>query len=146
MIAYPFDRRTGSDRRSGKDRRQAENGMYVPPAEEQVGESASPAAKQAEPRMELSEVWNRKGEDLFGQGEYDKAKHAFTQAVQIKPEFALGWYNLAKVHAHKGERDQAVKKLKKAVKLEPVYNERVKTENLFKKLRGEKEFDKLLKA
>jgi tetratricopeptide (TPR) repeat protein len=145
MIAYPFDRRSGQDRRSGKDRRQMENEMYVPSAQEERKESFEAAQNEEEPRKELAEVWNHKGENHLTRREYERAKQAFAKAVEIKPEFALGWYNLAKAHSQKGEKEQAMTKLKRAIRLDPGYREKARTENLFKKFKGEKEFDKLIR-
>jgi tetratricopeptide (TPR) repeat protein len=145
MIAYPFDRRSGQNRRSGKDRRQMDNEMYVPRVPEETKESFEAAQDEEEPRKELAEVWNHKGENHLTRREYERAKRAFVKAVEIKPEFARGWYNLAKAHSLKGEKEEAVAKLKKAIKLDPGYREKAKTENLFKKLKGEKEFDRLIK-
>jgi tetratricopeptide (TPR) repeat protein len=100
---------------------------------------------EEEPRKELAEVWNHKGENHLSRREYERAKRAFAKAVEIKPEFAQGWYNLAKAHSHKGEKGEAMAKLKRAIKLDPGYREKARTENLFKKLKGEKEFDRLIK-
>jgi tetratricopeptide (TPR) repeat protein len=145
MIAYPFDRRSGRDRRSGKDRRQMDNGMYGVPAQDEGRESFEGAENQEEPGKDLAEVWNHKGEDLFAHHEYDRAEHAFSKAVEINPEFARGWYNLAKAYSQKGEKDQAMTKLRKAIKLEPDYREIARTERVFKKFKGEKDFDKLIR-
>jgi tetratricopeptide (TPR) repeat protein len=139
MIAYPFDRRRGLDRRSGKDRRQMDDGIVPTAQEAGRREFFEEPENQEEPRKGLAEVWNHKGEDLFARREYDEAKH-----VEIKPEFAPGWYNLAKVHSQEGEKNQAMTNLKKAIELEPGYREKAKTESLFKKFKGEKDFDKLV--
>jgi tetratricopeptide (TPR) repeat protein len=145
MIAYPFDRRTGRDRRSGKDRRQMDTEMDVLTAQEQRREAFEAAENREEPRKDLSEVWNEKGEDLFARGEYERAKRAFSKAVEIKPEFALGWYNLAKAHSKKSEKDEAMTKLRRAMQLEPGYREKARTESFFKKFNGEKDFEKLIR-
>jgi tetratricopeptide (TPR) repeat protein len=145
MIAYPFDRRTGGDRRSGKDRRQTDAGIVSTAQQAGRREFFEEPEDQGETRKGLAEVWNHKGEDLLARREYGEAKHAFAKAVEIKPEFALGWYNLAKVHSQEGEKDQAMTNLKKAIKLEPDYREKAKTESLFKKFKGEKDFDKLVR-
>ena len=144
MIAYPFDRRTGRDRRSGKDRRQMDTEIDVLTAQEQRREAFEAAENQEEPRKDLAEVWNHKGEALFARREYEGAKRAFAKAVEIKPEFAPGWYNLAKAYSQKGEKDQAMTKLRKAIKLEPGYREKAGTERVFKQFKGEKDFDKLI--
>jgi tetratricopeptide (TPR) repeat protein len=145
VIAYPFDRRNGQDRRSGKDRRQMDDEMYVPAVPGETKESFEAVQDEEEPRKELAEVWNHKGENHLSRREYERAKRAFAKAVEIKPEFAQGWYNLAKAHSHKGEKGEAMAKLKRAIKLDHGYREKARTENLFKKLKGEKEFDRLIK-
>jgi tetratricopeptide (TPR) repeat protein len=96
-------------------------------------------------RKELAEVWNHKGENHLTRREFERAKHAFAKAVEINPGFALAWYNLSKAHSHKGEKEQVMTKLRRAIKLDPGYKEKARTENLFKKLRGEKEFDRLIR-
>jgi tetratricopeptide (TPR) repeat protein len=145
MIAYPFDRRSGQDRRSGKDRRQVDSEMYDPGVPEETKESFDAAQNEEEPRKELAEVWNHKGENHLTRREFERAKHAFAKAVEINPGFALAWYNLSKAHSHKGEKEQVMTKLRRAIKLDPGYKEKARTENLFKKLRGEKEFDRLIR-
>jgi tetratricopeptide (TPR) repeat protein len=145
MIAYPFDRRSGQERRSGKDRREMNAGTITTAQEAGRREFFEEPENQEESRKGLAEVWNHKGEDLFARREYDEAKHAFAKAVEIKPKFALGWYNLAKVHSQEGEKDRAMTSLKKAIELEPDCREMAKTESLFRKFKGEKDFDKLVR-
>ena len=145
MIAYPFDRRTGRDRRSGIDRRQSGNGMNGPSEREDTRESGEDPANHEEPRRELADVWNDKGQELFNRREYESAQHAFRKAIKIKPEFTIAWYNLSKAHCINGEKEEAIASLKKAVKLEPNFKEKVRTESLFKRLKGEKDFEKLIK-
>ena len=145
MIAYPFDRRTGRDRRSGKDRRNVGAESYSNSAGEEGKEPADHPEAYEEPRRELAEVWNAKGEDLLNRRDLGNAKHAFRKAAAIKPEFAAAWYNLARANSAKGEKEEAIANLKTAVKLEPAIKEKIRTESLFKKLKSEKEFGKLFK-
>jgi tetratricopeptide (TPR) repeat protein len=98
-----------------------------------------------EPRRELADVWNDKGLELLGRREYESAQHAFAKAVAIKPEFTVAWYNMARVHCHKGKKEEAIGSLKRAIKLDPDLKAKIKAESLFRRLRGEKEFEKLFK-
>jgi tetratricopeptide (TPR) repeat protein len=143
MIAYPFDRRTGRDRRSGKDRRDLDAESYSNSVGEEARESLGLPGTYEEPRREFAEVWNEKGEDLLNRRDVGNAKRAFNKATQLKPEFAVAWYNLARANCAKGEKEEAIANLKTAMKLEPSIKEKLKTESLFKKLKSEKEFEKI---
>jgi tetratricopeptide (TPR) repeat protein len=145
MIAYPFDRRAGRDRRSGKDRRNIGAESYSNSLGEEGKEPVDLSAAYEEPRRELAEVWNAKGEDLLNRRDLGNAKHAFNKAAEIKPEFAAAWYNLARTNCAKGEKEQAIANLKTALKLDPGIKEKIKTESFFKKLKSEKEFGKIFK-
>jgi tetratricopeptide (TPR) repeat protein len=96
-----------------------------------------------EPRRELAEVWNEKGEDLLNRRDVGNAKRAFNKAAEIKPEFAVAWYNLARANCARGEKEEAIANLKTAIKLDPGIKEKLRTETLFKKLKSEKEFEKI---
>ena len=145
MIAYPFDRRTGRDRRLGKDRRNIGAESYSNSVGEEGKEPSDLPATYEEPRRELAEVWNAKGEDLLNLRDLGNAKHAFNKDAEIKPEFAVAWYNLAKANCAKGEKEEAIANLKTAIKLEPGIKEKIRTESFFKKLKSEKEFGKIFR-
>ena len=143
MIAHPFDRRTGRDRRTGKDRRNSGTESYFNSVEEEAKESMDLPVMHEEPRRELAEVWNAKGEDLFNRRDLGNAKHAFHKAAEIKPEFAVAWYNLARANYAKGEKEEAIANLKTAVRLDPTVKEKIRAESFFKRLKGDKEFEKI---
>ena len=145
MIAHPFDRRTGRDRRSGRDRRDLVGESYSNSVGGEIRETMGPPGTYEEPRRELAEVWNEKGEDLLNRRDVGNAKRAFNKAAEIKPEFAAAWYNLARVHCVTGEKEEAIANLKTAIKLEPGIKEKLRTESFFKKLKSEKEFERICK-
>ena len=145
MIAYPFDRRTGRDRRSGKERRNVGAESYSNSVGEEGKDPVDFPAGYEEPRRELAEVWNAKGEDLLSRRDLGNAKHAFNKATEIKPELAAAWYNLARANCATGEKEEAIANLKTAIKLEPGIKEKIRIENSFKKLKSEKEFGKIFK-
>jgi tetratricopeptide (TPR) repeat protein len=145
MIAYPFDRRAGRDRRSGKDRRNVGSESYSNSGGEEGREPSDLPATNEEPRRELAEVWNAKGEDLLNRRDLGNAKHAFNKAAEIKPEFAVAWYNLARANCAKGEKEEAIANLKTAIRIEPGIKEKIRAESFFKKLKNEKEFGKIFR-
>ena len=143
MIAHPFDRRTGRDRRSGRDRRDLVGESYSNSVGEDARESLGFPGTSEEPRRELAEVWNEKGEGLLNRRDVVNAKRAFNKAAEISPEFAVAWYNLARANCVQGEKEEAIVNLKTAIKLEPGIKEKLRTESFFKKLKSEKEFEKI---
>jgi len=95
-------------------------------------------------RKDLSLVWNSKGKELLRQNRYDDARKAFKMAIQIKPLFGEGWYNLASVDSYKGEIEDALSELRKAIEIEPGFREKAKVNRYFKKLQDNEIFKKLL--
>jgi tetratricopeptide (TPR) repeat protein len=135
MSPYPYERRSGRDRRSGADRRKLG---------EEMDEERS-QGKAAQMRPHLGDFWNRKGKDLFRTHRYPEAKDALLNAVKIKPELADAWYAIACIESMKSEKEWALRRLRKAIELEPGYKEKARTQTYFKKLNGDADFERLVK-
>jgi tetratricopeptide (TPR) repeat protein len=89
-------------------------------------------------------VWNIKGKELLKQNEYDDAKKAFNNAIEIKPKNAEAWYNLASVCSFKGEIEEALSRLEGAIEIEASFKEKAKVNKYFKKLKDNEVFKKLV--
>ena len=63
------------------------------------------------------------GNVLADQKRFDEAAAALRQAVTLDPEFAAGWYSLAKVLSQQGQFDAAVDACRNAVKVRPDFAE-----------------------
>ena len=59
-------------------------------------------------------TWNDLGVAMDRLGEFDEAVAAYTKSVQLKPDFRLGWINLAKCYRHFGYLDRAKAAAEKA--------------------------------
>jgi tetratricopeptide (TPR) repeat protein len=94
-------------------------------------------------KKDLSEVWNAKGKELLRLNAYDDAMKAFGMALEIKPNHAEACYNLASVYASKGQIDDALSMLKKAVELDPGFRKMAKVNRYFKKLSDKRKFREL---
>jgi len=78
-------------------------------------------------------------------GEYDIALRLFQQAIQVDPNFATSHYNAGCIYATKKEKEKAFQYLRKAISLDPKYKEKAKVDEDFIPLRGEKEFEEMVK-
>ena len=78
-------------------------------------------------------------------GDYDKAIELYKKVLELSPDFAVGYYDLACTHALKGDRKDAINNLKKAVDKGYVYFERMKDDPDLKKLKNDKDFKAILK-
>src|SRR5262249_32734751 len=65
------------------------------------------------------ERWNDYGIGLFRQGDLTGALHAFIQVTQIKPKYADGYVNVARVLIEEGETREAMKWTDRAIQLDP---------------------------
>ncbi|MEJ2724236.1 MAG: tetratricopeptide repeat protein [Deltaproteobacteria bacterium] len=140
----PFkERRSGEDRRSGNDRRQPSDST-AGSAGMKTTQSRGVATPKVPLKKDLSDVWNDKGKELLKLNAYDEAMKAFRMAVEIKPKHAEACYNLASVCSFKGEIDEALSRLKRAIEIDPGFKEKAKVNRYFKKLADKKEFRKLI--
>lgn len=137
----PFkERRSGGDRRSGKDRRNSTRATSGTRSEESRGHGTP----KVQLKKDLSDVWNAKGKELLKQNEYDQAMKAFSMAVKIKPNHAEACYNLASVCSFKGDIEEALSMLERAIGIEPGFKAKAKINKYFKKLKDNSEFKKLV--
>jgi tetratricopeptide (TPR) repeat protein len=140
----PFkERRSGQDRRSGNDRRRPFGSSPESPGM-QTTESQEATIPKVQLKKDLSDVWNAKGKELLRLNGYDEAMRAFSMALAIKPNHAEAYYNLASVYSFKGEIDEALSKLKKAVEIDPGFKKKAKVNRYFKKITDNEEFRKLI--
>jgi len=58
------------------------------------------------------------GWPYFWAGEYDKAIEIFTQTIEINPNFAMAYYNIASMFIQKKQYDQGIKYSRKAFELD----------------------------
>jgi len=69
----------------------------------------------------------------------------FQRAIELDPNFATSYYNLSCILATKKEKGKALEYLKKAISLDQKYKGEAKTDKDFNNLRGEKEFEEMLR-
>jgi tetratricopeptide (TPR) repeat protein len=63
--------------------------------------------------------YSNRGIAYANNGEYDRAIADFTQAIALKPDFALAYSNRGNAYANKGEYDRAIADYTQAIKLNP---------------------------
>jgi hypothetical protein len=90
-------------------------------------------------------VLNLLGGAYFVKGETDVALRVFQRAIEVDPNFATSYYNVSCVYATKKERDKALEYLKKAISLDQKYKEKARADRDFRPLKGEEEFEELLR-
>jgi len=90
-------------------------------------------------------VLNLLGGAYFLKGETDKAIRVLQRAIEVDQNYATSYYNVACIHAVKGQKGMALEYLKKAMTLDPNYKEKAKRDKDLGSLRGEKEFDEMIK-
>jgi tetratricopeptide (TPR) repeat protein len=144
MFPYPYERRSGWDRRSGAERRRIGEGASFSFSNEEVDHEEA-EGRAAQMRLHLGDHWNHKGKELFRTHRYPDAKEALLKAVEIKPELADAWYVIACIESMKSEKEAALSRLKKAIELEPAYKEKARTQSYFRKLKGDADFEKLVR-
>ena len=67
--------------------------------------------------------YNNRGIDYGERGEHDLAIKDFTEAIELKPDYAFAYNNRGAVYRDKGEHDQAIEDCSKAIQLKPDYAE-----------------------
>ena len=66
-------------------------------------------------------VINILGAALRGQGKLQKAVNSYNKAIQLKPDYAEGYYNCGNVLSLQGKLDEALQSYDKAIELKPDY-------------------------
>jgi tetratricopeptide (TPR) repeat protein len=81
----------------------------------------------------------------FGKIEdYDKSLEAFDKAIELKPDYADAWYNKACAYSLKGDKENALKNLSKAIELDAKYKEEAKGDEYFKNLWNDEDFKRIV--
>lgn len=63
---------------------------------------------------------NNLGDELRAAGKWVAAKQVLLRAVEINPDYYRGWWNLAAVASDRGDSEDVIRKLRRAVAVEPV--------------------------
>jgi len=62
-----------------------------------------------------------KGNDFLGQGKYEEAIKCYDKAIEIKPDYALAWYNKGYTLRRQGKSEEVLKCYDRAIKIKPDY-------------------------
>jgi tetratricopeptide (TPR) repeat protein len=111
----------------------------------QEGEIALRLTAPMDKKTNVKFVLNLLGGAYFKMGQTDAALGAFRWAIRADPKFAESYYNLSCVLAAEQEKEKSLEYLRKAIKLNPEYREKAKSDNDFNSVRGDKDFEALLK-
>jgi tetratricopeptide (TPR) repeat protein len=111
----------------------------------QEGEIALRLMANVDKKENIKFVLNLLGAAYFVKGETDVALRMFQQAIEVDPNFATSYYNVGCIHATKKEKEKALEYLKKAIALDPKYKDKARRDEDLNHLRGEKEFEEMLK-
>lgn len=99
--------------------------------------------KAIELKPDSADAWNIQGIILGQIKNYDKALDAFDDAIKLKPDFAEAWYNRACVYSLKGDKENTLKNLFRAIELNTSYKEMAKSDEDFKNLWNDEDFKKI---
>ena len=66
-------------------------------------------------------VWLEKGQSLFPAVDYNKAREAYTRAIALGHEDARALFNCGTAQDERGDSQQALMDLDKAIELDPEY-------------------------
>ena len=95
--------------------------------------------------QKLAELYNAVGMHYYDEKDYEKAVESFDKALQIQEDYAQVYFNKACTQSLKGDKDEAIESLKKAIELEPgKFIEKAKTDKDLDEIRNEKEFLKII--
>lgn len=91
-------------------------------AHDELGEYGQAAASlEAGLNIEDEVVYNDKGVALSRMGLNGKAIWHYQKAVDIRPDFAVAWFNMGKAHYRMGQARKALKAFEKAVRYNPAH-------------------------
>ena len=68
-------------------------------------------------------TWNYKGKALLADKRYEDALNAFNQAIEIKADFADGWFNKGRTHYELKQYKEALDAYNKVLEIKPNYAE-----------------------
>ncbi|MBZ5553317.1 MAG: tetratricopeptide repeat protein [Acidobacteriia bacterium] len=80
--------------------------------------TAAPAARGNSPAFQCF-VWLVKGYEAQKAGKYEEAVSAYREAIRLKPDFAVEWYNLGVSYFNLGQYEKAISALQEAIRLRP---------------------------
>ncbi len=84
---------------------------------------------------------------VYMQGrDYAKAQQSFEHAIQRKPDYVDAYYNLACLHALKGEKIRSLTHLKRAISLDSSVREWARSDRDLHNLKGQPEFQELIEV
>jgi tetratricopeptide (TPR) repeat protein len=109
------------------------------------GEIALKLSANLDRKENVKFVLNLLGGSYFLRGEVDRALNMFNRAIEVDPNFATSYYNVSCIHATRKEKDKALEYLKRAISLDQNYRDKAKRDKDFDYLRGEKEFEEMVK-
>jgi tetratricopeptide (TPR) repeat protein len=109
------------------------------------GEVALRLIAHLEQKQNVKFVMNLLGGAYLAKGEKQKALSMFQQAIEADPNFATSYYNVSCIHAIQHEKEKTIEHLKKGIALDQLYKEKARKDKDFDFLRGDKEFEELLK-
>jgi tetratricopeptide (TPR) repeat protein len=67
-----------------------------------------------------------------------------TKTIELKPDYAEAWYNKACAYSRKGDKENALKHLSKAIDLDVKYEEEAKSDEAFKNLWDDENFKRIV--
>jgi tetratricopeptide (TPR) repeat protein/tRNA A-37 threonylcarbamoyl transferase component Bud32 len=85
-------------------------------------------------------AWHNRGRALYNLSKYEEAIKNYDQALAIKPDCDDHWSWKAKCHALQGQVDLAIESLRQAIKLNPNYRKKAKTDSDFDRIRKDPRF------
>jgi protein O-mannosyl-transferase len=120
-----------------------------------MGGDIDKALQEAEIALRLSDRHIRKesvkfilnliGGAYLDKGEIDRALSIFHRAIEFDPNFATSYYNVSCIYSMKKEKTKTIEYLKKAIALDIRYKEKARVDQDFNSLRGEKDFEELVR-
>jgi tetratricopeptide (TPR) repeat protein len=92
-----------------------------------------------------ADIWCKKGTVLLTNlGKYEEAVAQFDKALGIKPGYADAWYNRACSKVKKGDIDNGLSDLKKAIEIDKGFAELAKEDKAFEAIRNDEHFKALI--
>lgn len=89
------------------------------------------------------DIWGMKAIALARLGRYDEALVSINKQIDLVPEFPSGIYNRACIYSLKGDRENALEDLRKAVTMNPSFRKQAVNDDDFKNLFNDEEFKKI---
>ena len=100
--------------------------------------------KAIELKPDYAEAWDNKGAALSKLKRYEDALEAHEKAIELKPDLANAWFNKACLYALTGDKDNAIENLSKAIGLDAKYKEIAKSDEDFKNLWDDEDFQEIV--